>query len=83
MDRKMKREFVCVLSNVENPGPMMKALTVCDGCRVTEYEGTITIACQTIGGLARISNLCAINQGENSVNHMMRQVADEIVEFIG
>jgi hypothetical protein len=61
----------------------MDALSGGEGCTVTEYERTVTIACQTIGGLGHISRLCTVNEGEKPTNSMMRKVSDEIVKFIG
>ena len=66
---KLKREFVFVHQNqglfdreentlrAELVGEIMN-LNDHPHCTATEYEGTITITCQSVGGLAALASLC-------------------------
>ena len=82
MDRKLKREFVHVVQGVEG-NQMMLILGNVEGCAVTEHADTVTIATQTMGGLAALTELCLTNQGEKKINSAFRSIEEAIVNFIG
>jgi len=79
---KMKREFVHVIQDVEGNETML-ILEHVEGCAVTGHAGTVTVATQTMGGLAALIEVCMTNQGEKRINSAFRSVEEAIVNFIG
>lgn len=79
---KMKREFVHVIQDVEGNETML-ILERVEGCVVTGHADTVTIATQTMGGLAALIDLCLTNQGEKKINSAFRSVEKAIIDFIG
>lgn len=79
---EMKREFVHVIQGVEGNETML-ILEKVEGCAVTGHADTVTIATQTMGGLAGLIELCLTNQGEQRINSAFRSVEEALINFIG
>ena len=79
---KMKREFVHVIQGLEGNETML-ILERVEGCSVTGHAGTVTVATQTMGGLAALIEVCMTNQGEKRINSAFRSVEEAIIKFIG
>lgn len=86
---QLKREFVLVHQNQgeENtlsPQLVSEIMDLNDypHCTVTRYEDTITVACQSVGGLGALAILC-INDKEGADLRFRTALQSKLVKFIG
>jgi len=86
MDMKLNREFLYVHSNNEEnkiSDSMRSTLSKACGCAVTEYAGTVTIACQSLCGLGQLLAVIAIVDNEGPDLRFCGSLQKAIVKFIG
>lgn len=88
MDEKMKREFVFVFQYVETSNDVIEkdfsVLGDLNGGRFTisRCENTITILCNSLGGLGDILVIATRVFDENNRLKFQRSLGEKLIEFI-
>ena len=86
---RLKREFMLVHQNQGEENTLSSRLVdeimnlnSHSHCSASEYDGTITVACQGVGGLAVLTSLC-IGDMEGADLRFRTTLQSELVRFIG